>query len=112
MRPTIRKLFAAGMVVSACAFASSAEAQSTSRKKAKKADPVAEQNARRAHAKLHELCEDGVWSIHVPNPCIRHQDKVARQNRAATKARDRAVLAAARRGRPVVATALPESGGH
>ena len=111
MRPTIRKLFAAGLVASACAFASSAEAQA-SKKKAKKADPVAEQNARLAHAKLHELCEDGVWSIHVPNPCISHQDKVSRKNRAATKARDRAVLAAARRSRPVVVTALPESDGH
>ena len=112
MRPTIRKLFAAGLVAGACVFASSAEAQSTTKKKVKKSDPVAEQNARRAHSKLHELCEDGVWSIHVPNPCIRHQDKVARQNRAATKARDRAVLAAARRNRPVVATVSPGSGGY
>ena len=79
MRSTIRKIIGAGLVLGACGLASPAEAQSPSKKKARKPDPVAQQNARRAHVKLHELCEDGVWSIHVSNPCIRHGGFAARQ---------------------------------
>ena len=122
MKSITRKIVGAAVVLGACAFASPAPGQATSKKaekhatskkaKANKVDPAAVEAARRAHVRLHELCEDGVWTIHVSNPCIRHEDKVARQNRAATKARDRAVLSAARRNRGVVATVSSESGAH
>ena len=79
MRSIIRKIIGAGLVLGACGLAFPVEAQSPSKKKARKPDPVAEVNARRAHVKLHELCEDGVWSIHVSNPCMRHGGFAARQ---------------------------------
>ena len=117
-----RKIAGAALVLGACAFASPAEGQGMPKKakaghstlkKAKlaKADAAALEAARRAHVKLHALCEDGVWSIHVSNPCIRHEGKIARQNRAATKARDRAILSEARRNRGIVST-VSESGAH
>ncbi|MEO8577789.1 MAG: hypothetical protein ABI556_13855 [Gemmatimonadales bacterium] len=113
MRSIFRKAIGAALVLGACALASPPDAQAQSKKaKAKKADAVALANAHRAHVKLHELCEDGVWSIHVPNPCLSHGGKVARGTRAAAKLKDREVLAAARRSRAEVVTASPTSGTH
>ena len=122
MRSISRKIAGAAVVLGACAFSLPAEGQGMPRKakaghstlkKAKltKADAAALEAARRAHVKLHALCEDGVWAIHVSNPCIRHEGKVASQNRAAMKARDRAILNEARRARGIVST-VSESGAH
>ena len=122
MKSITRKIAGAALVLGACAFASPVEGQAMPRKakaghstlkkpRVSKADAAALEAARRAHVRLHELCEDGVWSIHVSNPCIRHEGKVARQNRAAMKARDRAILSEARRARGIVST-VSESGAH
>ena len=98
MRSIIRKIIGAGLVLGACGLAFPVEAQSPSKKKARKPDPVAEVNARRAHVKFHELCEDGVWSIHVSNPCMRHGGFASRQAdapaapRPSAKAKSRALV--------------------
>lgn len=118
MRSIIRKIIGAGLVLGACGLASPVEAQSPSKKKARKPEPVAEENARRAHVKLHELCEDGVWSIHVSNPCIRHGGFAARQAdhppapRPSAKAKGRVLVkpAVRRSGSGVVRAAVEPIG--
>ena len=110
MRPIIRNLFAAGMVMSVCAFAS-ADAQGKSQKdKSVKHDDhstvthkqhvtqKSKQTAKRTYTRARVLCADGVWVTRVTNACINRGGLAARQGdyattpRASDRARERASI--------------------
>ncbi len=114
MRHTIRNLFAAGIVIGACAISSPAAAQGNSHKgdkaevkaekrydKAveKRRDQVVNHTTyRRPYTHARVLCADGVWVTRVTNACINRGGLAARQGnytttpRASARARERAAL--------------------
>jgi len=118
MRPTIRSLFVAGMVISAVAVASPVQAQGKSHKTDKvvhksgkvvqKGDRVVTQTVRRTYTRPRVLCEDGVWVTRVTNSCFNRGGLAARQGnyattpRASARARERASLNSAVRRGPYV----------
>jgi len=122
MRSIIRNLFAAGMVMSVCAFASTADAQGKAEKAkaakhddhsmathkqhvAQKSKQTAKQAAKRTYTRSRVLCADGVWVTRVTDACVNRGGLAARQGnygttpRASDRARQRAALnSAVRRG--------------
>ena len=110
MRPIIRNLFAAGMVMGACAMASPAAAQGKS-DKAHKSEVKAEKHhdktvakrhatvaQRRTYSRSRVLCADGVWVTRTTSSCVNRGGLAARQGnyattpRASDRARERAAL--------------------
>ena len=111
MRPIMRNLFAAGMLMGACALASPVSAQGKSDKAgksevktvkkydkavAKRNHKVVNRTYNRTHSRV--LCEDGVWVTRTTNACADRGGLAARQGnygttpRASDRARERASL--------------------
>jgi hypothetical protein len=115
MRPIMRNLLAAGMVMGACALASPVSAQGKSdktnkavvkadksvAKSQKKYDKAVQKNTRvvnRTSSRTHSrvLCADGIWVTRTTDACINHDGVAARQGdygttpRASDRARERA----------------------